>query len=76
MEWIIAAGLTLLLAIALPSAIVAAKKSVRGSSNMAGAALSVGLAFSMLCDSRKQEVVENIAKRENKDEDSDHQNEC
>lgn len=75
MDWIITAGLTIMLAVALPPAIVAAKKSVKGNSRMAGVALSIGLAFSMLHDPRKKEVIENIAKRENDDADRDHQSE-
>ncbi|KQN05263.1 hypothetical protein ASE85_20370 [Sphingobium sp. Leaf26] len=73
MEWVIAIGLTIVLAAALPRAIVAAKKSVRGNRRMAGVALSIGLAFSFLHDPRKQEVIENIAKRESDDADRDHQ---
>ena len=76
MDWIITAALTIVLAVALPPAIVAAKKSTKGNSKMAGAAFAIGLAFSMLHDPRKKEVVENIAKRESDDEDRDHQSEA
>ena len=44
MDWIIAAGLTIILAVALPTAIVAAKKTLRGNRRMVGVALSIGLA--------------------------------
>jgi len=69
MEWIITAGLAIILAFAVPRAIGAATKSVRGNGKMGGVALSIGLAFSMVCDPRKREVVENIGKRETEDED-------
>jgi hypothetical protein len=72
-DWIITGGLAIILAVALPPAIVAAKKSVRGNSRMAGAALSIGLAFSMMYDPRKKEVIENIAKRESGGADRNHQ---
>lgn len=75
MEWIITASLTILFAVALPPAVIAVKKSVRGNSRMSGVALSVGLALSVLYDPRKKEVVENIAKRENEDEDRHGQSE-
>jgi hypothetical protein len=75
MEWVIAAGLAVILAVALPPAIVAAKKSVRGNGRMAGVALSIGLAFSMLYDPRKQATIESIAKRKCEDEEQDQQGE-
>ncbi|WP_448663340.1 hypothetical protein ACG3SL_01310 [Sphingomonas sp. CJ20] len=70
MEWIVTACVTVALGLALPRAIVAAKKSVRGNGRMAGAALSIGLAFSAIFDPRKQEAIENIGKRVDEDENS------
>jgi len=63
-QWIIAAGLVAVLAIALPRAIAAATRSSRGKGRMAGATLALGLAFSVLFDPRKQEVVERTGKRD------------
>jgi hypothetical protein len=68
-HWIITVGLTMAIAAALPPAIMAAKKSVRGKGRMAGAALAIGLAFSLLYDARSQAVIENIAGQRNEDED-------
>lgn len=73
MEWVIVVVVAVVSAIGLPPAIIAAKKSVRGNGRMAGVALSIGLAFSILYDARKPEVIENIAKRENHDEELDQQ---
>ena len=70
MEWIIAAGLILVLALTLPRLIVAATKSTRGKGRMAGAAFALGLAFSVLFDARKQDVIEQVGKRAVEDEDS------
>jgi hypothetical protein len=75
MQSMITAGLILLIAIALPFAIIAARKSARGNGRMAGVALSIGLAFSILFDPRKQEVIERIGKSENEGEDSNRQGE-
>jgi len=75
MKSMIIAGLILLLAIALPFAIIAARKSARSNGKMAGAALSIGLAFSILFDPRKQEVIERIGKSENEGEDRNRQGE-
>lgn len=75
MQSMIVAGLILLIAIALPFAIIAARKSARGKGRVAGVALSIGLAFSMLFDPRKQEVVERTGKSENEGEDRNKQGE-
>ena len=72
MHWIITAGLTIMITAALPPAIMAAKKSARGKGRMGGAALAIGLAFSLLYDARSEEVIENIARR-NEEEDEDRQ---
>lgn len=68
MEWIVAAGLIIIFAAALPPIIIGAKKSVRSNSRLLGVVLSIGFAFSFLHDPRKQEVIENIGKRENEGE--------
>lgn len=72
MEWIVATGLTFLLAAILPFTITAAKKSLKGNSQLAGAALAIGLAFSVLFDPRRQEVVERTVKRTDEDGEVDH----
>ena len=73
MDWIVAAGLIMVLAIALPRAIAAATKSTRGKGRMAGAAFALGLAFSVLFDARKQDVIEQVGKRAIEEQDGDHQ---
>lgn len=77
MQSMIVAGLILLIAVALPFAIVAARKSARkgGRGGRAGAVLAIGLAFSILFDPRKQEVIERIGKSENEGEDRNKQGE-
>jgi hypothetical protein len=75
MEWMITVGLAVIFIIALPPAIVAAKKSVRGNGRMAGVALCIGLAVSILYDARKREVIENIGNHETGDEGSQGEDE-
>jgi len=75
MQSMIVAGLILLIAIALPFSIIAARKSTRGKGRVAGVALSIGLAFSILFDPRKQEVVERTGKSEKESEDRNKQGE-
>jgi len=65
--WIVAAGLAIVLAVALPPAIVRAKQSVRGNGTMAGIALAIGLAFAMLYDPRANERIEQAARRQEED---------
>jgi hypothetical protein len=62
MEWLIAIGVVFAMITILPWAITAAKRSVRGNGRAAGAVLSVGLAFSVLFDPRKQETIERAAR--------------
>lgn len=71
MEWVVAAGLIVILAIVLPRLVAATKRSTRGKGRMAGAALALGLAFSVLFDPRKQDVIEQVGKRNVEDEDGD-----
>lgn len=71
MEWVVAAGLIAVLAIVLPRLVAATKRSTRGKARMAGAALALGLAFSVLFDPRKQDVIEQVGKRNVEDEDSE-----
>jgi hypothetical protein len=75
MKSTITAGLILLIAIALPFAIIAARKSARGKGRMTGVVLSIGLAFSILFDPRKQEVIERVGKSESEGEDWNRQGE-
>lgn len=71
MEWVVAAGLIVILAILLPRLVAATKRSTRGKGRMAGAALALGLAFSVLFDPRKQDVIEQVGKRNVEEEDSE-----
>ncbi|WP_334184474.1 hypothetical protein [Novosphingobium sp.] len=73
MEWLVTASVTVILIVALPPAIMAAKKSVRGNGRMAGVALTIGLAFSFLQDPRRREVAEHVAKRKSRDADRDEE---
>ncbi|MBY8825077.1 hypothetical protein [Sphingomonas colocasiae] len=77
MQSMIVAGLIVLIAVSLPFAIIAARKSARkgGRGGMAGVVLSIGLAFSILFDPRKQEVIERIGKSEKEGEDRNKQGE-
>jgi hypothetical protein len=75
MKSMIIAGLILLIGIALPFAIIAARKSARGKGRMSGVVLSIGLAFSILFDPRKQEVIERTGKSEDEGEDRNKQGE-
>jgi hypothetical protein len=68
--WAVAAGLAIVLAFALPPAIVRAKQSVRGNGTMAGVALAIGLAFAMLYDPRRTEIIEQVAPREDEDDEA------
>lgn len=61
MKWLVAAVLAVLLAITLPSAIGAAKKSTKG--RMAGAAMAIGFAFAALLDPARRAAIENIEKK-------------
>jgi hypothetical protein len=70
MEWLIAAGLVLCLSIALPPAILAAKRSIRGNKRMAGLALSLGMAFAFLQDPRANERIEHARKSQKGTEDA------
>jgi hypothetical protein len=63
MQWIIASLLALALALLLPLAIVASKKSLRGKGRVAGAAMIIGLAFGGLFDPAKAAAIENIQKK-------------
>ncbi len=76
MDWIIAVILVVVLGALLPGAIMAAKRSIRGNPRMAGIALSIGMAFSMLHDPRKPETIEHAARREDEDGDSDSRGEA
>lgn len=67
-DWIIPSGIALLLALALPSAIVAAKRSIKGNGRMAGIALAIGAAFAFLHDPRRHETIESVARRRREDE--------
>lgn len=64
MEGILATALALVLALALPPAIIAAKKALKGNPRMAGIALSIGMAFAFLHDPRKNETIENIGNQQ------------
>lgn len=75
MDWIIAAAVVLVLGSLLPWAIMSTKKSLRGNARMAGVALSIGMAFSMLHDPRKPETIEHAARREGEDEDGENRGE-
>lgn len=66
--WIATAGVALLLAFALPSAIVAAKRSIKGNGRMAGIALAIGAAFAFLHDPRSHPTVEQVARRRREDD--------
>jgi hypothetical protein len=72
-EWLVTASVTVILIVALPPAIMAAKKSVRGNGRMVGVALTIGLAFSFLQDTRRREVAEHVAKRKSHDADRDEE---
>lgn len=63
MKWIIAAIFAACLLIALPWAIAASKRSVRGKGRMAGAAFAIGLAFGAIFDPAKSAAIENIQKK-------------
>ena len=63
MKWIIAAALAIVLAIALPWAITASKRSARGKGRLAGAAFAIGLAFGAIFDPAKSAAIENIQKK-------------
>jgi len=70
MSWVIAIGISLAMIAALPWAIMAAKRSVGRGGMGAGAALAIGMAFSVLFDPRKHEVIEHASRRrENADRD-------
>ena len=63
MQWIVASLLALALALLLPLAIIAAKKSLRGKGKLAGAAMIIGLAFGGLFDPAKAAATEAIQKK-------------
>lgn len=63
MKWIIALGLLTCLAVALPWAIAASKRSARGKGRLAGAAFAIGLAFGAIFDPAKSAAIENIQKK-------------
>lgn len=67
MEWLVAAGLILCVAIAL---LRAAKRSLRGNKRMAGIAMSLGMAFAFLHDPRANERMEPMRKSEKDAEDA------
>jgi len=56
-------GVILCLAIALPWAIAASKKSARGKGRLAGVTFAIGLAFGAIFDPAKTEAMENIQKK-------------
>ncbi|MGN7998568.1 hypothetical protein [Sphingomonas sp. 22176] len=70
MEWLVAAGLILCFTIALPPALRAAKRSLRGNKRMAGIAMSLGMAFAFLHDPRANERIEQVRKSEKDAEDA------
>jgi hypothetical protein len=61
MKWLIAAVLALLLAIAMPFAIGAVKRSSKG--HLAGVAMAIGFAFAFLLDPAQRAAIENIEKK-------------
>jgi hypothetical protein len=63
MKWLIAICITLVGLLAMPAAIAAAKESMRGKGRVAGAALSIGLAFSAMFDPKIAAAIENIEKK-------------
>jgi hypothetical protein len=61
MKWLVAAVLALLLAIAMPFAISAVKKSSKG--RMASVTMAIGFAFAVLLDPAQRAAIENIEKK-------------
>ena len=63
MKWIIALAVAAILAILLPWAIMASKRSARGKGRLGGAALAIGLAFGAMFDPAKSAAIETIQKK-------------
>jgi hypothetical protein len=63
MKWIVAAVVAICLAILLPWAIAASKRSARGKGRAAGAVFAIGLAFGAMFDPAKSAAMETIRKK-------------
>ncbi len=63
MKWLIAICIAIVGLLAMPAAIAASKASVRGKGRVAGAALSIGLAFSAMFDPKIAAAIDNIEKK-------------
>ena len=63
MGWIAAIIAIVLMALLMPRAIVAAKKSARGKGRMGGAALMIGLAFATVFDPAQAAAIEEMQKK-------------
>jgi hypothetical protein len=62
-KWILALAVATSLAILLPWAIRASKRSARGKGRLGGAALAIGLAFGAMFDPAKSAAIETIQKK-------------
>lgn len=62
-KWAVAAIAAVCLALILPCAIAASKRSARGKGRLAGAAFAIGLAFGAIFDPASSAAVENIQKK-------------
>ena len=63
MKWIITVAIAICLAMLLPWAIAASKRSARGKGRLAGATFAIGLAFGAIFDPAKSAAIENIQKK-------------
>lgn len=63
MKWIITVAIVICLAMLLPWAIAASKRSARGKGRLAGATFAIGLAFGAIFDPAKSAAIENIQKK-------------
>ena len=63
MQWIVVGITALVLIMALPWAITAAKTSARGKGRLAGAAFAIGLAFGAMFDPAKAAATEACEKK-------------
>jgi hypothetical protein len=68
MEWLIAAGVFLAALVLLPGMLRALRRSQREKGGMAGAVLSIGLAFATVFDPAQSEAMETIETNKDKKE--------